>query len=137
MTIMTKNRMFLTAIIVLFTGIGVRAEEAPPGEALAWIRFEKAAESYAGTPYIFLGKQQIDLKIDVSPAPGQVIDLLWGSKGDARTALIVINGKSEKVEAGVFGVNVIGNLTSIINTFGESGFAGLVALLVLVGLFRK
>ena len=38
---------------------------------------------------------------------------------------------------GVFGVEVIGNLTSIINTFGESGFAGLVALLVLVGLFRK
>ncbi len=39
--------------------------------------------------------------------------------------------------SGVFGVKVIGNLTSIINTFGESGFAGLVALLVLVGLFRK
>jgi len=39
--------------------------------------------------------------------------------------------------AGIFGVNVIGNLSSIINTFGESGFAGLVALLVLVGLFRK
>ena len=38
---------------------------------------------------------------------------------------------------GVFGVKVISNLTSIINTFGESGFAGLVALLVLVGLFRK
>ena len=39
--------------------------------------------------------------------------------------------------SGVFGVKVIGNLTSIINTFGESGFAGLVALLVVVGLFRK
>tara|TARA_R100001129_G_scaffold45057_1_gene30861 strand:+ start:133 stop:354 length:222 start_codon:yes stop_codon:yes gene_type:complete len=39
--------------------------------------------------------------------------------------------------SGIFGVKVIGNLTSIINTFGESGFAGLVALLVLVGLFRK
>ena len=38
---------------------------------------------------------------------------------------------------GVFGVKVIGNLTSIINTFGQSGFAGLGALLVLVGLFRK
>ena len=38
---------------------------------------------------------------------------------------------------GIFGVNVIGNLTSIINKFGESGFAGLVALLVLVGVFRK
>ena len=36
---------------------------------------------------------------------------------------------------GIFGVKVIGNLTSIINTFGQSGFAGLVALLVLVGLF--
>ena len=39
--------------------------------------------------------------------------------------------------SGVFGVNVIGNLTSIISKFGESGFVGLVALLVLVGLFRK
>lgn len=39
--------------------------------------------------------------------------------------------------SGFFGVNVISNLTSIINGFGESGFAGLVALLVLVGLFRK
>ena len=39
--------------------------------------------------------------------------------------------------SGIFGVNVIGNLTSIINKFGESGFARLVALLVLVGLFRK
>ena len=38
---------------------------------------------------------------------------------------------------GMFSVNVIGNLTSIIDKFGESGFAGLVALLVLVGLFRK
>ena len=38
--------------------------------------------------------------------------------------------------SGIFGVNVIGNLTSIINTFGQSGFAGLVALLVLVGLFK-
>ena len=39
--------------------------------------------------------------------------------------------------SGVFGVNVIGNLTSIISKFGEAGFVGLVALLVLVGLFRK
>ena len=39
--------------------------------------------------------------------------------------------------SGVFGVNVIGNLTAIINQFGQSGFAGLVALLLLVGLFRK
>ncbi len=39
--------------------------------------------------------------------------------------------------SGVFGVNVIGNITNIINMFGNSGFAGLVSLLILVGLFRK
>ena len=53
-------------------------------------------------------------------------------------SLVAIGAVSEVIfGTGVFGVNVIGNLTSIINTFGESGFAGLVALLVLVGLFRK
>ena len=36
--------------------------------------------------------------------------------------------------SGVFGVNVIGNLTSIISKFGQSGFAGLVAISVLVGI---
>ena len=53
-------------------------------------------------------------------------------------SLVAIGAISEVIfGSGIFGVNVIGNLTSIINTFGESGFAGLVALLVLVGLLRK
>ena len=53
-------------------------------------------------------------------------------------SLVAIGAVSEVIfGTGVFGVNVIGNLTSIINKFGDSGFAGLVALLVLVGLFRK
>ena len=53
-------------------------------------------------------------------------------------SFVAIGALSEVIfGSGVFGVNVIGNLTSIINTFGESGFAGLIALLVLVGLFRK
>ena len=53
-------------------------------------------------------------------------------------SFVAIGALSEVIfGSGVFGVNVIGNLTSIINTFVESGFAGLVALLVLVGLFRK
>ena len=53
-------------------------------------------------------------------------------------SFIAIGAISEIIfGTGVFGVNVIGNLTSIIDKFGESGFAGLVALLVLVGLFRK
>ena len=53
-------------------------------------------------------------------------------------SFVAIGAVSEVIfGSGIFGVNVIGNLTSIINTFGDSGFAGLVALLVLVGLFRK
>ena len=53
-------------------------------------------------------------------------------------SFVAIGAISEVIfGTGVFGVNVIGNLTSIINQFGQSGFAGLVALLVLVGLFRK
>ena len=57
---------------------------------------------------------------------------------DLMLSLVAIGAISEVIfGSGIFGVNVIGNLTSIINTFGESGFAGLVALLVLVGLFRK
>ena len=58
--------------------------------------------------------------------------------GHLMMSFVAIGAVSEVIfGTGVFGVNVIGNLTSIINTFGESGFAGLVALLVLVGLFRK
>ena len=53
-------------------------------------------------------------------------------------SFIAIGAVSEVIfGSGIFGVNVIGNLTSIISKFGQSGFAGLVALLVLVGLFRK
>ena len=53
-------------------------------------------------------------------------------------SFVAVGAVSEVIfGSGIFGVNVIGNITAIINNFGESGFAGLVALLVLVGLFRK
>ena len=71
----------------------------------------------------------------------EVITMVKGYIDDLAHLLIsfvAIGAISEVIfGTGVFGVNVIGNLTSIINTFGQSGFAGLVALLVLVGLFRK
>ena len=38
---------------------------------------------------------------------------------------------------GLFGLNVIGNLMSLVNMFGESGFAGFITLVVLIGLIRK
>ena len=71
----------------------------------------------------------------------EIITLVKGYVDDLAPLLlsfVAIGAISEVIfGTGIFGVNVIGNLTSIINTFGESGFAGLVALLVLVGLFRK
>tara|TARA_Y100001963_G_scaffold57728_1_gene80781 strand:+ start:187 stop:420 length:234 start_codon:yes stop_codon:yes gene_type:complete len=39
--------------------------------------------------------------------------------------------------AGVFGVDVVGNLTALISSFGDGGFAGFLALCVLVGIFNK
>ena len=39
--------------------------------------------------------------------------------------------------SGFFGVNVIGNITAIIGMFGEKGFVGLLALLILMGLYKK
>ena len=39
--------------------------------------------------------------------------------------------------SGVFGVNVIGNITAIIAMFGDKGFVGLLALLILMGLYKK
>ena len=71
----------------------------------------------------------------------EIITLVKGYVDDLAQmmlSLVAIGAISEVIfGSGIFGVNVIGNLTSIINTFGESGFAGLVALLVFVGLFRK
>ena len=37
----------------------------------------------------------------------------------------------------VFGVSVVSNLTAIISGFGTSGFAGVISLLILVGLYSK
>ena len=71
-----RHSVWSVIFAVLFPAMILSADDAPKGEARAWIRFEKAAESYAGTPYIFLGKEQIDLKIDVKPAENQVLDLL-------------------------------------------------------------
>ena len=71
----------------------------------------------------------------------EVVTLVKGWVDDVAhlmLSFVAIGAISEVIfGSGIFGVTVIGNLTSIISNFGESGFAGLVALLVLVGLFRK
>ena len=76
---------------------------------------------------------EINMKEVITMVKGYVDDL-----AHLMMSFVAIGAVSEVIfGTGVFGVNVIGNLTSIINTFGQSGFAGLIALLVLVGLFRK
>ena len=81
----------------------------------------------------FSNKREKTMKEIVTQVKGWVDDL-----GHLLMSFVAIGAVSEVIfGTGIFGVNVIGNLTSIINSFGESGFAGLVALLVLVGLFRK
>lgn len=39
--------------------------------------------------------------------------------------------------SGAFGMNVVGNLIGLVNNFGANGFAGLLALLILVGMYNK
>ena len=76
---------------------------------------------------------EINMKEVITMVKGYVDDL-----AHLMMSFVAIGAVSEVIfGSGIFGVNVIGNLTSIINTFGQSGFAGLIALLVLVGLFRK
>ena len=80
-----------------------------------------------------LTNKEINMKEVITMVKGYIDDL-----AHLMMSFVAIGAISEVIfGTGVFGVNVIGNLTSIINTFGQSGFAGLVALLVLVGLFRK
>ena len=38
--------------------------------------------------------------------------------------------------AGIFGMGVVGNVTSLINSIGSSGFVGLLSLIVLLSFFK-
>jgi len=82
-----------------------RAGQAPVEAAtpLAWLRIEKsveAAQELGGVPYVWLGRADIQLTIDVPPAPGHVLELSWGSKDDTREALATINGEKVMLSAG-------------------------------------
>ena len=38
---------------------------------------------------------------------------------------------------GFLGIDVVGNLISLVNVFAESGFAGFISLIVILGLLNK
>ncbi len=56
---------------------------------------------------------------------------------DLLAALVAIGVLCEIIfGTGVFGVSVVKNLTTIVGYFGTNGFAGLLALLILIGLYK-
>lgn len=76
------------------------AADAPAGAALAWIRFEDASQDWKGTKYRFLGDGALQLSIDVPPAAGHALLLLWGAKDDTREATLIVNGQSLPLKKG-------------------------------------
>jgi len=76
------------------------AKSPPAGPVLAWARIETGPESYKEVPYLWLGKYDIALTIDVVPRPGHALHFLWGSKNDDRRGLVRINGHDAGVRQG-------------------------------------
>ena len=66
----------------------------------------------------------------ISEWVGGLVDLLSGFIALGVLVQIIFG-------TGVFGVDVIGNLTSVIAGFGTGGFAGFLALLIIVGIYNK
>ena len=80
--------------------LSAEADPRPDRAVLAWIRFVDGPEQYADIPYLWLGKVDIHLQIDVKPQPGHVLEILWGSKDDTRQAIATINGHDVEITAG-------------------------------------
>lgn len=96
-----EGRVFSSLAVVLCVTVAYSAE-APEGSPLAWVRFVKGdhVEQYRDTSYLWLGRVEMSLAIDVKPGPDQALDFLWGSKNDTREAVAVINGKSTTLRHG-------------------------------------
>ena len=85
----------------LEAALGPAATPAPEPAALrAWIRFADGPESFEGTPYYWLARTTLRVTFDVRPAPGLALELGWGTKGDQREAVLLINGQRIALQAG-------------------------------------
>ncbi len=89
-------------ILVAAAAFGAGAEEprAAAPAPRAWIRFVDSPQKYAGTSYLFLGDGDIRLVGGIAPLPGDVLELLWGAKNDARDGVAFINGKRVALSQG-------------------------------------
>ena len=85
-------------VLSMCAGVGFGCAEEP---AIAWLRFEESTnQQYQSVPYVWLGDRAIHLAIDVAPSEDHVLDLMWGAKGDRRTAQLVVNDYSQSITAG-------------------------------------
>lgn len=87
-----------TMLLGVLLAMSVRCAAPEADRAVAWIR--GGDESYSDTRYFFLGKNTLEIRFDVKPHPGAALELLWGSKRDARSAIVTICGHSLPVSGG-------------------------------------
>ena len=87
----------LGAVLLSLFGATAAPEHAVP---VAWVRFNDGVEQYAGTPYRFLGKEDLALTFVVAPGTNLCLELQWGAKGDTREATVTINGTTSQISSG-------------------------------------
>ena len=94
-----KRATLLIGLLLVLQSVlcssGALPDEA---NAVAWIRGD--GEVYNGTPYTFLGQLEWPIAFEVKPQAGAALELLWGSKGDKRSAVAVVNGQPLPVSSG-------------------------------------
>ena len=94
-----KRATFLVGpVFVLLSALCSSGALPDDANAVAWIR--GGEEVYRGTPYTFLGQSDWQVAFDVKPQPGAALELLWGSKNDRRSAVVVVNGLPLPVSSG-------------------------------------
>ena len=69
------------------------------------------------------------------------IKMIMDAVGGIRDLLLHIIGLGVLVQlvfvGGFLGIDVVGNLINLVNVFAESGFAGFISLIVILGLLNK
>ncbi len=66
-----------------------------------------------------------------------IMEGVWGIK-DMLLHIIGLGVLVQLVFVGGFlGIDIVSNLISLVNLFGESGFAGFISLIVILGLLNK
>ena len=90
-------------------------------------------QKHRSRSFFIWNKMEIIMKEIITTVKGMIDEFIT-----LMMSFVAVGAMSEVLfGSGIFGVNVIANLMVILSKFGENGFVGLVALLLLVGLFRK